>query len=342
MTLDELLRTANERHASDVIAMVGDAPSLRIAGQWQRLEHPPLRREELLGYVAALMDTDAIAALTKNREADFSRHIPGIGRIRCNAHYQRDHLALVMRMVWPLIPSGESLGIPRHVFNVANSPHGLVLISGPTGSGKSTTLAAIVEHINQHRAAHIITIEDPIEYIYQNARSIVEQREIGSDTLSWSNAIRQVLRQAPDVIVLGELRDLESIAIALTAAETGHLVLASVHASTTTGALMRIMDIFPANQIPQVRLQLSQSLRMVFGQVLLPGRTPNSRALCYEILVGTPAVQNLVRANELEQLNHMISAGREHGMIGFAQCQSELVRRGLINSNIPSVLARVG
>jgi len=187
-----------------------------------------------------------------------------------------------------------------------------------------------VEHINNHRAAHVITIEDPIEFIYTNSKSIIEQREIGSDTTSWQSALRNVLRQAPDVIVLGELRDLESIAIALTAAETGHLVMASVHSSTAAGAISRILDVFPPSQITQIRLQLSQALRMIFAQRLVPGREPDTRALMYEVLVNTPAVGNLIRAGEIEQIPNSISAGREHGMISFQQCARELVARGVL------------
>jgi twitching motility protein PilT len=331
MTLEELLSEASQEHASDLLIMIGDAPAMRVAGEWRRFPLPPVNPQSMAAYLSGIADQTTHDTLAKNREVDFSRNITGIGRIRCNLHYQRDHLALVIRIVWPKIPSAKSLGLPEHVLQAADAPHGLILVSGPTGSGKSTTLAAMVEHVNRTRAAHIITIEDPIEFIYKNDKAIIEQREIGTDTHSWSNALRNVLRQAPDVIVLGELRDLDSIAIALLAAETGHLVMASVHSSTAHGAISRMIDVFPASQIAQVRMQLAQSMKMVFAQRLLPGRKPNSRVLTYEVLVGTSAVQNLIRLNEIEQIPNMISAGREHGMVSFAQSQRELAALNLID-----------
>jgi len=224
------------------------------------------------------------------------------------------------------------LGLPDIVVEAGELHNGLILVSGPTGCGKSTTLAAMIEHVNQSRAAHIITIEDPIEFIYSNKKSIIEQREVGSDTPTWNTALRTVLRQAPDVILLGELRDLESIAIALSAAETGHLVLATVHSSTAAGAISRIADAFPPGQAAQARIQLSQSLRMVFAQRLIPGRKPETRVLQYEILVGTTGVANMIRANEIEQLPNAIGSGRTHGMISFKQCQRELIDKGLVQA----------
>jgi twitching motility protein PilT len=328
MTLEELLVVAKGRSASDVLIMVGDSPAMRVAGTWLRFDLPRCTKEEVEGMLRRVLHQDAWEALQSKRDHDFSFTLPKTGRVRCNAHYQRDHLAMVLRLVWPSIPDPRQLGIPSHVVGIGDAPHGLVLVSGPTGSGKSTTLAAIVEHINTNRAAHVITIEDPIEFIYTNSRSIIEQREIGADTPSWQSALRTVLRQAPDVIVLGELRDLESISIALTAAETGHLVMASVHSSTAAGAISRIMDVFPPSQMAQIRLQLSQALRMIFAQRLVAGRQPETRTLLYEVLVNTPAVANLIRAGEIEQLPNAIGAGREHGMISFTQCTRELAARG--------------
>lgn len=329
MNFSELLAAAVEKNASDLLIMVGDKPAMRIAGQWQRFDLPVCKAPEVEEIVRSLLGND-LDDFRKKKECDFSRSLPPAGRVRCNVHYQRDHLAMVLRLVWPNLPDPRKLGIPPHVIAMGEQPHGLILISGPTGSGKSTTLAAIVEHINQNRPAHIITIEDPIEYMYKNSRSIIEQREVGSDTHSWHNALRSVLRQAPDVIVLGELRDLESIQIALQAAETGHLVLASVHSSTAAGAIPRMVDVFPASQAAQVRMQLAQSIRMVFAQRLMPGRDPDTRVLVYETLIGTPAISNLIRQNEFEQIPNMIAAGREHGMVSFAQCLRDLALRGVI------------
>ena len=328
--LQDWLVIAKSRAASDVLVMAGDSPAMRVAGEWIRFEEPKCTPENLEEMVKGMLRPEAFAELQQKRELDYSYSYPKTGRVRCNAHYQRDNLAVVLRLVWPTIPDPRQLGSPKHVIQAGDMPHGLVLVSGPTGSGKSTTLAAIVEYINRNRAAHVITIEDPIEFIYTNSKAIIEQREIGSDTPSWNSALRTVLRQAPDVIVLGELRDLESISIALGAAETGHLVMASVHSSTAAGAISRITDVFPAGQAAQIRLQLSQSLRMVFAQRLAFGRVPGTRALVYEILVNTPAISNLIRVAELEQIPNAISAGRDFGMINFAQCQAELLARGLI------------
>jgi twitching motility protein PilT len=328
--LEELLVHAKQKGASDLLVMVGDSPAMRVAGKWHRLDMARCTAAALEAMARSVLQNDVFEELQRKRELDFSFSTPSTGRVRCNAHYQRDHLAMVHRLVWPEIPSPQSLGIPGHVIEMGDKPNGLILISGPTGAGKSTTLAAIVEYINSHRHAHIITIEDPIEFIYKNDKSIIEQREIGSDTASWNAALRNVLRQAPDVIVLGELRDLDSISIALSAAETGHLVMASVHSSSAAGAISRIIDVFPPNQSSQVRLQLSQALRAVFAQRLVPGKIPDTRVLLYEILIGTPAVANMIRSNEIEQLNNAINSGREHGMISFTQCHREFLEKGAI------------
>ncbi len=329
-SLESMLVLAKSRGASDLLVMVGDSPAMRVAGKWVRLEAPKAEDSHLEEMTRAVLQPEAWEELQRVRELDFSYSFMGSGRVRCNAHFQRDHLALVLRLVWPELPDPRKLGIPGHVIRMGETPHGLILVSGPTGSGKSTTLAAIVEHINNERPAHVITIEDPIEFIYTNKRAIIEQREIGSDTATWHSALRTVLRQAPDVIVLGELRDVESITIALAAAETGHLVMASVHSSTAVGALSRIIDSFPSSQAAQARLQLSQSLRMVFAQRLVPGKQAESRILMHEILMSTPGVANMIRTNEIEQIQNAIHSGREHGMISFQQSQQDLLMKGLM------------
>jgi twitching motility protein PilT len=333
MPLEELLMAAKSRAASDLLVMVGDSPAMRVAGTWVRFNHPKCTTEDLEKVTRGLLRPEAWNELQRRREHDFSYAFSKPGRVRVNAHYQRNQLCLVLRLVWPAIPDAQQLGIPSHVIDSGDYPHGLVLISGPTGAGKSTTLAAIVEHINRHRSAHVITIEDPIEFIYSNNKAIIEQREIGSDTATWQSGLRTILRQAPDVIVLGELRDLESISLALTAAETGHLVLASVHSSTATGAVSRIADVFPPAQAPQIRIQISQSLRMIFAQRLVPGKQPETRRLLYEVLVNTPAVANLIRTGELEQIPNAISAGRDFGMVSFTQCLRELMSHGVIGGD---------
>jgi twitching motility protein PilT len=330
--VEELLITAKSRSASDLLIMVGDSPAMRVAGQWIRFDTPHCTVQYVESVTRSMLRPEAYEELKRRRELDFSCSFPATGRVRCNVHYQRDHLALVLRLVWPEIPDPKKLGIPTQVVNAGELAHGLILVSGPTGSGKSTTLAAVVEHINKTRAAHIITIEDPIEFIYSNKKAIIEQREIGADTPSWHSALRTVLRQAPDVILLGELRDLESIGIALSAAETGHLVMASVHSSTAAGAISRIADAFPPGQAAQARIQLAQSLRMVFAQRLVPGKLPDSRVLQYEILMGTTGVSNMIRSNEIEQIPNAINSGKDYGMMSFAQCQRELVEKGLVGA----------
>ena len=329
-SIEELLVTAKSRAASDLLIMVGDAPAMRVAGEWVRFDLPPCTIQYLEATTKPMVREEGWQTLMQNRELDFSCSFPASGRVRCNVHFQRDHLAMVLRLVWPEIPDPKKLGLPAAAVKAGELLNGLILVSGPTGSGKSTTLAAMVENINRTRSAHIITIEDPIEFIYSNKKAIIEQREIGADTPTWQSALRTVLRQAPDVILLGELRDTDSIAIALSAAETGHLVMASVHSSTAAGALSRIADAFPPGQAAQTRIQLSQSLRMVFAQRLVPGRVPDTRVLQYEILMGTPGVANMIRANEIEQIPNAISSGRDYGMISFVQCQRELVEKGLL------------
>ncbi len=329
-TLRDLLTDAKARFASDLLVMVGDAPAMRVAGKWERFPVEDCNKADVESMAREILKPGQWEELQQSRELDFSIAFPQTGRVRVNLHYQRDHLAMVLRIVWPDIPPSSSLGIPEHVIAMGAAPHGLILVSGPTGSGKSTTLAAIVENINNTRPAHVITIEDPIEFMYSNKKAIIEQREIGSDTISWHSALRTVLRQAPDVIVLGELRDLESISMALMAAETGHLVMASVHSSTAAGAVSRIIDAFPPSQAIQARLQMSQCLRMVFAQRLVPGKATETRVLHYEILMGTPAVANMIRSNELEQLQNAINSGRDHGMIAFDQCYRDLQARGLL------------
>jgi twitching motility protein PilT len=328
--IEELLITAKSRSASDLLMMVGDSPAMRVAGTWVRFDTPHCSKEYVDSVARSMLRADAWEELQRRRELDFSCSFPATGRVRCNVHFQRDHLALVLRLVWPEIPDPKKLGIPQPVITAGEITNGLILVSGPTGSGKSTTLAAMVEHINKTRAAHIITIEDPIEFIYSNKKAIIEQREIGADTPSWHSALRTVLRQAPDVIVLGELRDLESVSIALSAAETGHLVMASVHSSTAAGAISRIADAFPAGQAAQARIQLAQSIRMVFAQRLVPGKLPDTRVLQYEILMGTVGVANMIRSNEIEQIPNAINSGRDHGMMSFAQCQRDLLEKGLV------------
>jgi len=335
--IQELLITAKSRNASDLLIMVGDAPAMRVAGQWIRFDTPHCTVEYIGEVVKSMLRPEGWDDLQRKREFDFSCSFPATGRVRCNVHYQRDHLSMVLRLVWPEIPDPRKLGIPPQVVAAGETTHGLILVSGPTGCGKSTTLASMIEHINKTRAAHVITIEDPIEFMYANKKAIIEQREIGADTPSWHSALRTVLRQAPDVILLGELRDLESIGIALTAAETGHLVMASVHSSTAAGAISRIADAFPAGQAAQARIQLAQSLRMVFAQRLIPGKIPESRVLQYEILMGTPGVANMIRSNEIEQIPNAISSGRDHGMISFVQCHRGLVEQGLIAGDKPGV-----
>ncbi|MBI4180777.1 MAG: type IV pilus twitching motility protein PilT [Chloroflexi bacterium] len=328
-----LLTKALDLKASDLHLAVTYPPMLRIRGELKPIAGlsslTPSDIEEIL---CILIDDEARQSFYRNKELDFSYSLPGLARFRVNASFQRGSVSLSLRPVTVTIPSLEQLGLPEVCKELAVRPHGLVLVTGPTGSGKSTTLAAMIDYLNQKTSQRIITIEDPIEFFHQSQRSMIIQRELGSDTLSFASALRYVLRQDPDIILIGELRDLETIAIALTAAETGHLVLSTVHSSGAIRAVERIIDIFPAERQSMVRYQLSMVLEGIIFQLLLPRADGQGRVAAVEVLVGTTAVHNLIRQNELNQIKTYLHSGAEYGMQTIEQSLASLVKGGVITA----------
>lgn len=313
MQIIEILTHAHERGASDVHISVNSAPILRIHGDLVPSGDPltPNQTEQMARF---LMTEEQWRAFLEQGEIDFSYSIPGVSRYRVNVYRQRGCCSIAARLVPNRVPSLDELGLPEVVRTFAERPHGLVLVTGPTGSGKSTTLAAIIDYINRTQRKHVITLEDPIEYLHRHQRSIIDQREIGLDSRSFANALRAALRQDPDVILVGEMRDLETVSTALSAAETGHLVLATLHTTDAVQTIDRIIDVFPPSQQGQVRLQLSMVLQGVIAQRLYRTLDGNGRVAAVEVLVNTPAIANLIRTEKTHQIRSAMQTGRMHGM----------------------------
>ncbi|ADI15449.1 type IV pilus twitching motility protein PilT [Truepera radiovictrix] len=324
-----LLRLASERRASDLLLTTGLPPMLHLDGAWQPTEFEPLTANDTRRLMYALMDEKKQRDFEERRELDFSFMLSGHGRFRVNAFFQRGAVGGVLRTIASELPSLERLGLPQVVADVIKQPRGLVLVTGPTGSGKSTTLAALIDRINTESRKHIITIEDPIEFFHPHKRSIVNQRELGEDTKSFERALRAVLRQAPDVILVGEMRDFETIGAAVTAAETGHLVIATLHTNSAPEAVDRIIDVFPEAQQAQVRVQLASNLQAILTQQLVP-KVGGGRVLAYEFLVATPAVRNLIREGKTHQIPSAIQMGGQYGMQTMDAHLAELHARRLI------------
>jgi twitching motility protein PilT len=331
-SLDDLLRAAVALGASDLHLTVGRPPMVRLLGELTPLAgHADLRPDDTALLVATVCDPVERARFDEQHELDTAYSVAGVGRFRVSAFVQRGAVGAVMRSIPHAIPPFASLGLPESVRALARVPRGLVLVTGPTGSGKSTTLASLLDLVNAERAVHIVTIEDPIEYLHGHRRAIVNQRQVGDDTRSFSVALRQVLRQDPDVILIGELRDLETMATALTAAETGHLVLASLHTQDAAQTIDRIIDVFPPAQQGQVRSQLSTTLQGVVAQQLLPRADGTGRVVACEVLVATSAVRALVREGKSHQLTSVIQTGAQHGMQTMDQSLAALVRDGIVS-----------
>jgi len=309
-----LLQMAIERDASDLILTVGLPPMLRIHGDWSPSEYDPLTPSVTRRLMYSMMDEKKQRVFEENRELDFSFSLTGQGRFRVNVLFQRGTVAGVMRTISEDILTFEQLGLPSVVADVARIPRGLVLVTGPTGSGKSTTLATMIDLINSEYPKHIVTIEDPIEFYHNHKTSVVNQREIGEDTLNFHNALRAVLRQAPDVILVGEMRDHETIGAAVTAAETGHLVMGTLHTNSAPEAVDRIIDVFPEAQQEQVRVQLANNLQAILTQQLVP-KQGGGRVLAYEFMIATPAVRNLIREAKTHQILSQIQMGGQKGMV---------------------------
>jgi twitching motility protein PilT len=328
----ELLEIVLERKASDLHLTTGTAPVVRINGTLHRLEnYGVLDPDQLQRMIYSILTQRQRERLEQELELDVSYSLPGKGRFRVNVFFQRDALGAAFRMIPFEIKSIEELGLPRQTEDFARLPRGLVLVTGPTGSGKSTTLASLVDVVNSERDQHIMTVEDPIEFLHRHKRCIVNQREVGHDTQSFAMALKHVLRQDPDVILVGEMRDLETIQTALTAAETGHLVFATLHTQDAPQTIDRIIDVFPPFQQQQIRVQLAVTLQGVITQQLLPTPDRQGRVAGCEILVATPAVQNLIREAKVHQIYSTMQAGGKHGMQTMDQHLAALVRSGKLS-----------
>ncbi len=320
----DLLKLTVERKASDLILTVGLPPMLRIDGEWRPTEFAKLDPEATRRMLYSIMDEKKQRDFEETREQDFSFGLVGQGRFRVNAYFQRGSVGGVLRTIPESVLSFEQMGLPQAVADLSKLPRGLVLVTGPTGSGKSTTLAALIDKINNEFPKHIVTIEDPIEFFHKHKTSVVNQREIGEDTKGFQNALRAVLRQAPDVILVGEMRDHETIGAAVTAAETGHLVMGTLHTNSAPEAVDRIIDVFPEAQQEQVRVQLANNLQAILTQQLLPRAEGKGRILGYEFMLATPAVRNLIREAKTHQILSQIQMGGEHGMITMDANLAEL------------------
>lgn len=332
VTLEELLRIMVERGSSDLHITAGSAPRIRVDGVLVPSEHEILDAEAAQKIIYSILDNEQIARLEKELELDLSFGIAGIGRFRTNVFFQRGAVGAAIRVIPYEIATFDDLGLPVDVcVRLSNLPKGLVLITGATGSGKSTTMAAMVDYINLNRQQHIMTIEDPIEFVHRNKSCLVNQREIGPDTHSFPDALKHILRQDPDVVLIGEMRDRETIESALTLAETGHLTLATLHTSDTVQTINRIIDVFPANQQDQVRTQLSFVVEAVFCQQLLPLANGRGRTLCCEIMVTNEAVRSMIRDDKPHQIYSVLQTGARQGMQTMNQALYVLYKSGRVS-----------
>ncbi len=339
MSAVEILGRAKACGASDVVLVADAPPFMRLEGDWRPIVDSALNTFECEELILSLLPPERRDDSHLSRELNFSRQLSKLGRLRFNVHRQRDTLAATIRLIWPRIRTMEELQLPDTLGSMVLKKHGLLLVCGRAGAGKSTTLAALVHHVLRHRRAHVITIEDPIEYVHENGIGICEQREIEADTPSWQDGLKNVLRQSPDVIVIGELQDKESIKTAITAAETGHLVMASVHAQDTIRCVTRMVDVFGSGQQDQIRLQLSGTLLGVLAQELVPTVNGDGRALATELMVINTAMRNLIRHADYAQMGNSMLAGRDVGMYTMQESLDRLLSAGRIAQD--EVLSRL-
>jgi twitching motility protein PilT len=332
LSIDALLERVVEMRASDLHLTTGSQPAVRVHGHIELLtDLPELDSETTRQLIYRITTTEQQKQLELNRQLDFAHGVRGLARFRVNAYYQRESMAAAFRLIPTEIKSVEELGLPSSLHELVSKPRGLVLVTGPTGSGKSTTLASLLDEINTTRTDHIITIEDPIEFLHRHKSCIVNQREIGQDATGFADALRGALRQDPDVILVGEMRDLETIATALTAAETGHLVFATLHTQSAPSTIDRIIDVFPAEQQDQVRMQLANSLQGIVTQTLMPTADGNGRVAALEILFLDDAIRNLIRQGKIEQVYSYMQTGARRGMQTMEQSLTDLVQRRLVS-----------
>ncbi|MEZ5508066.1 MAG: type IV pilus twitching motility protein PilT [Gammaproteobacteria bacterium] len=330
MDITELLAFGVKNGASDLHLSAGLPPMIRVDGDVRRINLPPMDHKQVHGLIYDIMNDKQRKDFEEFLETDFSFEVPGVARFRVNAFNQNRGAGAVFRTIPSKVLSMEDLGQGQVFRNICEFPRGLILVTGPTGSGKSTTLAAMIDYINENRYEHILTIEDPIEFVHESKKCLVNQREVHRDTLGFAEALRSALREDPDIILVGEMRDLETIRLALTAAETGHLVFGTLHTTSAAKTIDRVVDVFPAAEKAMVRSMLSESLQAVISQSLLK-KNGGGRVAAHEIMIGTPAIRNLIREDKVAQMYSAIQTGASLGMQTLDQCLSDLVRKGLVN-----------
>ena len=331
MQITDLLAFRVKNKASDLHISTGLPPMIRVHGDVRRINLPAANQEQVFDMITDVMNDNQRKIFQQNLETDFSFELPNIARFRVNAFMSNRGPAAVFRTIPSTVLTLEQLQAPKVFEKISDTPRGLVLVTGPTGSGKSTTLAAMINYINENHPAHILTIEDPIEFVHQSKKALVNQRELHEHTHSFANALKSALREDPDVILVGEMRDPETIGLALTAAETGHLVFGTLHTTGAAKTVDRIVDVFPAGEKEMVRSMLSESLRAVISQTLLKTKDGSGRVAAHEIMLSTPAVRNLIRENKIAQIGSVMQTGQQHGMQTLDQCLQNLVRRNQIS-----------
>ncbi len=343
MNIKEMLQMMVDRGASDLHLIEGIPASMRIDGDLMFIDEEVLYEKQLRSFLIQIVeDSERRDKFLKEKELDFAYDLKGKARFRVNVYFQRGATSFAIRLIPAEIPRLEDLNLPEVLKDLIKKPNGLILVTGPTGSGKSTSLAAMIDLINEEKSLHIVTVEDPIEYVYKPKRCIVSQREVGEDTLSFNNALRHVLRQDPDVILIGEMRDLETMQAAITAAETGHLVFSTLHTTSASQTIDRIIDVFPPYQQPQIRSQLAITLQGVVTQKLLKRIDVKGRVPATEVLIATPAVKNMIREGKTYQIYSSIELGKEYGMHTIEQSLNELLRKRMIKWEDAQAVAGMG
>jgi twitching motility protein PilT len=340
MDITELLAFSAKNGASDLHLSAGLPPMIRVDGEVRRINLPPLEHKEVHRLVYDIMNDKQRRDYEEFLETDFSFEVPGVSRFRVNAFNHNRGAGAVLRTIPSKVLSMEDLGMGQIFKDISDYPRGVVLVTGPTGSGKSTTLAAMIDHINANRFDHILTIEDPIEFVHQSKKCLINQREVHRDTHGFNEALRSALREDPDIILVGEMRDLETIRLALTAAETGHLVFGTLHTTSAAKTIDRVVDVFPSEEKEMVRAMLSESLQAVISQTLLK-KTGGGRVACHEIMIGTPAIRNLIRENKVAQMYSAIQTGASLGMQTLDQGLKSLVNKGIISPAVAKSAAKM-